>query len=312
MVLMGKAFALAILAGFGSIASGQQVEKLSFDVASIKPSAPMGSGPMVIAPKKGGPGTDDPGRITWNNATLANLLMTAYDVKRYQITGPDWLNTERFDVAVTVPAGVTKEQVNVMWQNLLAERWGVALHRESKVFQLDELVVAKGGAKLKETELDAEAQKAPLAPPPPDGPKFDKNGFPQLPGAGLIMMMSMSPKGANSRMVGRAQSMEQLASLLGNQLNHPVVDKTALTGKYDFTLEFEPDPQFFRGPAGMMPPPGGPPPPGAEGAHPEANDPSGMPLPGALQQQLGLRLQPAKAPLDVLIIDRANKVPTEN
>jgi uncharacterized protein (TIGR03435 family) len=311
---MAKLFAIAVLVGLTSLAFGQKAEKLSFDVASIKPSAPQGPGRMMILPKKGGPGTDDPGRITWNGATLMTILMAAYDVKRYQINGPDWLNTERFDVVVTVPAGATKEQVNVMWQNLLAERWGVALHHDSKVFQLDELVVAKGGAKLKETDLDPSATQTPAPPPVPlnGPPKLDKNGFPQLAAPGLMMMMTMGPNGPNSRMVARAQTMEQVANLLGNQLNHPVVDKTGLTAKYDFTLEFAPDPSFFKGPAGMMPPPVGPPPGGDRPEIPGASDPSGVPLAGALQQQLGLRLQPAKAPLDVLVIDRANKVPSEN
>ena len=106
--------------------------------------------------------------------------------------------------------------------------------------------------------------------------------------------------------------MVQLANSVGDQLNRSVVDKTGLTGKYDFVVEFAPDPGSFlggpsRGPGGPLPgaPHDGPQIPGA-------NDPSGLTLIGALQQQLGLRLQSTKAPLDILVIDRANKVPTEN
>lgn len=87
----------------------------------------------------------DSGRITWTYATLRNLLITAYSVESYQISGPDWLGTERYDVTVTLPSGATKEQVNVMWQNLIAERFGVMLHHESKEFQVEELVIAKNG-----------------------------------------------------------------------------------------------------------------------------------------------------------------------
>ena len=79
--------------------------------------------------------------------------MTAYDVKAYQVSGPAWLDTERYDVAVKVRAGATKDQVKVMWQNLLAERFGVKVHHESKEFQVEELVIAKGGPKLKETAV---------------------------------------------------------------------------------------------------------------------------------------------------------------
>ncbi len=73
------------------------------------------------------------------------LLMTAYDVKPYQITGPPWLDSERYDIIAKVPAGATKDQVKVMWQNLLADRFGLTLHHQSKVFQVEEMQIAKGG-----------------------------------------------------------------------------------------------------------------------------------------------------------------------
>jgi uncharacterized protein (TIGR03435 family) len=287
----------------------------TFDVASIKPAAtPQAGGRgMVMFGKRGGPGTDDPGRITWNQASLMTLLMAAYDVRRYQVNGPDWLDTERYDIVATVPAGSTKEQVNVMLQNLLADRWGVALHHDSKVFQVDEMVVAKGGSKLKETDIDPNTPQSPppAGPPPAPGPpKLDKNGFPQLGAPGLIMMMTMGPSGPNARMVAKAQTTSQLASNIGNQLNRPVVDKTGLTGKYDFTLEYAPEPGSFPAPPGMMG--RGPGPPPGDPQTPVAIEPSSVNLVGALQQQLGLKLQSSKAPLDVIVIDRANKVPTEN
>ena len=314
MMQMHQQIAIAVLVStLGSFAYAQKPEKLSFDVASIKPAAPPEGGRILITPRRGGPGTADPGRITWNNVSLFDLILNAYDVKRYQLSGPDWISAERYDVAVTVREGATNDQVRVMWQNLLADRWGVVVHRDSKVFQLDELVVGKGGAKLKETDLDPSATPAPGEPlplPPPGPPKLDKSGVPQLASPALVMMMMMGPNGPSARMVGKAQTMEQLANGVANQLNHPVVDKTGLTGKYDFTLEFAPDPSIFKGIAGMMMPPPGAPPPGAEAHAPD--DPSGLNLAGALQQQLGLRLQSAKGPLDVIVVDKANKTPTEN
>jgi uncharacterized protein (TIGR03435 family) len=232
--------------------------------------------------------------------------MAAYDVKPYQVNGPSSLDTERYDIVAKVPAGATKEQVNVMWQNLLKERFGLVVHHDSKEFQVEELQVAKGGPKFKETTLDPNAP--PPAPPTgqPGPPKLDKNGFPDLQGPGMIMMMQAGPTGPSAHMVGKAQPMSGLASLLGNQLNKPVVDKTGLTGKYDIQVEYTPDL------SGMPIPP----PPGGDGPRPATSTDSasepGSNLAAAIQQQLGLRLVSGKAKLDVIVVDKAEKVPTEN
>lgn len=274
-------------------ASGQG-GKLSFEVASVKPSPPLppGGRGVYFGPPRGGPGTPDPGQIAWSYATLSNLLMTAYGVKAYQLHGPVWLRIERYDIVAKVPAGATKEDVNGMWQNLLADRFGVTLHRESQPFQVDELVVARGGPKLKEV---AEDPAALLLPGPP---KLEKNG--DLSGPGLITTISMGPHGASAHTVARAQPVSKLTEMLGGTLQHPVLDKTGLTGRYDFKLEFSPE---VRGLA-LPPPPAGP--PGELAGEP------GPTLAEAVRQQLGLTLVPAKATLDVLVIDKAEKVPTEN
>jgi uncharacterized protein (TIGR03435 family) len=285
------------------------VHAQTFDVATVKPSAPPEPGKPMMIGIRGGPGSADPGQIS-ANVTLSMLLMNAYDVKAYQLSGPPWLNMERYDVIAKVPAGATKEQVRVMWQNLLADRFGLTLHHQSKVFQVEEMQIAKAG-KLKETTLESNAPEAqpPAAGLPFTPPKMDKNGVPELSAPGLIMMMTVGPAGPTAHMVGKAQTTAQLAGMVGNELDRPVIDKTGLTGKYDFVLEFAPDPSRFR----MLPGPGGPP-PGAPGPGDTANapDPAGLTIVGALQQQLGLRLVSTKAPLDILIIDHAEKVPTEN
>ncbi len=220
--------------------------------------------------------------------------MTAYDVKEYQVNGPAWLNTERYDILVKVGEGATKEQVNVMWQNLLADRFGVILHHESKDFQVEELVVAKGGHKLKETTVDPAAE---LDPGPP---KFDENRG--LTGPGFVTTIKAS---GQAHTVAKAQPLSKLTTMLGGVLRRPVLDKTGLTGKYDFSIEFNID---LRG-LGIPPGPGGPAP--ATTPVDSANEP-GPDLAAAVQQQLGLRLVGAKANLDVLIIDKAEKVPTDN
>ncbi|HEY7393109.1 MAG TPA: TIGR03435 family protein [Bryobacteraceae bacterium] len=326
---------LFVAAAFGQTAS--DLNKLNFEVASVKKAAPpqFGRGRAIAFGRRGGPGTADPGQITWSGVTLKMLISDAYDVKRYQVSGPAWLDMERYDIVAKVPPGTTKEQVRVMWQNLLADRFGVALHQVSKVFPVDEMVPAKGGVKLKETTLDAKAVAdsspdggglpPPPLPPPPGGvtaggrgpgmPEIDNNGVPQLTRPGLFMMMTISSNGPSARMVGKAQTIEQLAAMLSNQLGHPVVDKTGLTAKYDFVLEFTPD---FNG--GMLPPgavglgagPGLAPAGGDSTQVPKASDPAGATLIAALQQQLGLRLVATKAPLDTIVIDKAEKEPTEN
>lgn len=220
-----------------------QATGLTFEVASIKPSAPQDQTKgFFFGPPRGGPGTSDPTQITWNGATIFAMLTTAYDVKPYQVTGPDWLRMERFDVLVKVPAGATKEQAMVMWQNLLKERFGVVVHKDSKEFQIDELVVTKDGPKLKETDLPADAAEFKPTPGTPIPIKPGPDGTPKLPSAGMIMMIQMSgPNNVVAHMIGRAQTTAQIATGLSNELNHPVVDKTGLTGKYDYQVEYKPD-----------------------------------------------------------------------
>jgi uncharacterized protein (TIGR03435 family) len=217
--------------------------------------------------------------------------MKAYDVKPYQVSGPKWLGTERYDILAKVPADATKEQVNKMWQNLLAERFGVRLHHELKEFQVDELMVVKSGPKVKESLLDDPAEGPPA---------MDKDG--KLSGPGMVNTISNGLNGPGVHSMAKAQPIARLTVMLGNLLNRPVVDKTGLTGKYDFDLEFAPDP-------GSVPLP--PPLPGAAGPVDNAI-PRGPDLTTALKEQLGLRLVPSRANIDLLVIDNAERVPTAN
>ncbi len=316
-ILTISVFVLAFVAAFAQTPA-QAPERLTFDVASIKPfeMPKPGEGRGVFFGRGGGPGTKDPGRVNWAGAALRDLMMNAYDVKRYQIEGPSWIDTERYDIVAKVPEGATKEQVKVMWQNLLADRFGLAFHRISKEFNVQELTVAKGGSKLKPSEVDPNAQPpgAPGALLPPGPPKLDSNGFPQLPGPGLIIMLS---PGQNGQPIGhlsaRERTAQDIADFLGNELNKPVIDKTGLTGKYDFNIEYTPD-LAGRGLPMPPPPPGAVavPGPGGVGAAPadSAAEP-GSNLATAIQQ-LGLRLSSGKANLDVLVIDKAQQTPTDN
>jgi uncharacterized protein (TIGR03435 family) len=264
----------------------------------------------------GGPGSPDPGQLNYSNVTLKNVLMSAYNVKGYQINGPSWLDNERFDIVAKVPKGASKEEFRVMLQNLLAERFKLKLHRESKELPIYALVVGKNGIKMKESPKEdpaPDAAGAPKTPPPGafgEGEpriRMGKDGMPQMPpggpGRGGMMMMGNNGK---MRMQANKQKVAQIAEMLGNQLGRPVVDQTGLTGDYDFALEYAMD-DTMRGPGMMAPPPDG-----SGGGAPPPSDSTGPSLMSALQEQLGLKLEAKKGPIDLLVIDALEKVPTEN
>lgn len=270
---------------------------LKFEVASVRPS---GSFPRNTAPPlgtiSGGPGTSDPGRITYSRVPMRLILAPAFGLQSDQIKGPDWVlddnsySAQRYDIVAKVPPGATKEQATVMMQNLLKERFKLSFHIEKKDFDVYQLTVAKGGPKLKD------AAKADGPPPPPNAPgppPLDKEGFRMLP-AGRTDMVGVGGGDGHMRMTARMMTTTELLSRLGAQLSanrsSHVVDKTGLTGKYDFRLEYSM--------AGLP----------AFAGQPQAPLDSPAPdLPSALEKQLGLKLEKTKAPLDVLVIDTSIK-----
>jgi uncharacterized protein (TIGR03435 family) len=279
---------------FGCAAAfGQPAQAPAFEAASVK-AAPPSDG-RARTGMRGGPGTPDPGQITYTNVTLTSVLQRAYDVKSYQVTGPAWLSSERYDIAAKIPPGTTKEQFQLMLQSLLAERFHLDLHREGGELQGYELVAGRNGSKLK---VSADADSG-AAPQPASPPKTDRNGFPVLDGPGVAMMEGVRGRAVITFLTARAQPLSALVDLLSREFRMPIVDKTGLTGKFDFTLEFAP-----QAPGAL------PPPPSMDGS-PEARDESGANLMTAVQQQLGLRLSPGKVHLDVLVIDRADRIPIE-
>lgn len=298
--------------------------KLTFEVASIKPAQPPtpdAGGRIFMRGPSGGPGTKDPGRINYPFMSLKNLLMTAYNMKNYQISGPSWLDTERFDITATMNPETTKEQFQVMLQNLLIERFKMSVHREKRELPMYSMVVAKAG-KMKESSVTAPAPDGSAPPPPPPfgPPKIGPDGFPVMPSEissrpGMFMMMMPG----RARVTATAQTMQDLANRLTGQLNRPVIDNTGLTAKYDFILTYAPDPN--EGPGGRGGPGGGlmvavrdRMPAGAGGNEgvfiPDGETP--QPLFGALQSQLGLKLEPKKGEVEIVVIDKMEKTPTEN
>jgi uncharacterized protein (TIGR03435 family) len=314
---------LVILSCCAAFAQGAGTQP-SFEVASIKPAAPPTDGRLMVR-LRGGPGTPDPGQITYTNVNIKMLMTSAYNVKGYQISGPDWLDSQRFDITAKLPPDTTKEQFQLMLQNLLAERFKLTLHHQTKELPMYALVVAKGGPKMKESVDDPNAATA--GGPNAGGPDgrggafggvaggrlpMGKDGFPELPkgaaGRGMIMM------GMNGRMrmSANGQTIAQLAETLSNQLSRPVTDMTELTAKYDYTLDFSPDDGQTGAMMKGLPMPmhqGGE---GAVGPMATPDGSSGPTIFSAVQEQLGLKLEARKGAVDMLVIDTLEKVPTEN
>ncbi len=254
----------------------------AFEVASIKQAVPPADGRIMVRMNT------DAGRLDYTNVSLRDIIRAAFKVRNDQISGPDWLSSERYIIAAKFPAGATKADVPAMLQTLLADRFKLAFHKDSKVVSIYALVQAKGGAKLQ----------------PADTP------------GGMRMMMG--PKGRH--LTGKV-TLAQLADALSNMEDRPVLDMTELKGAFDIDLEFTSE----NGPEGMrqgMPGPGpglGPGPgqgpgqggPAGEG-RPHDENADAPSLFTALQEKLGLRLEPRKAPVDLYVIDHAEKAPTEN
>jgi len=274
----------------------------SFDVASIKAAAPPIYGKLMI--RMGG----DPGRIDYGNVSLKDIIRQAYDVHDYQISGPDWMNSIRFDIVAKVPDGAPEDQVPLMWQTLLAERFKLQIHRETKELPMYALVVGKNGPKMKESEIDAngtaDGGQGSGGPSPLPPVKMGKDGMPQLPGGGRGPMILMNGRG---HVTAKMMNMSGLVDILARSVDRPVVDQTELKGSYDFNLDYTPDEST------RMPMPGGmPPPPGAGEMHGADSPDNGLSLFAALQAQLGLKLEAKKGPVELIVIDRVEKAPTEN
>jgi uncharacterized protein (TIGR03435 family) len=242
----------------------------TFEVASVKPS-PSTSGRMTMK--------SDPGRISYTNITLKRVLLSAYDVKSYQISGPDWLETLRFDITAKVPEGASKEQILSMMQNLLATRFKMAVHRESKELPIYALLVAKNGPKIKPVSAESPGEEELAGMKANEG----KDGFPVL--SLQAPALIIETRNGRGRITAKEVPIARLADVLFGEVGRPVFDMTGLAGNYSFVFYFAP-----------------------EGSA-DTSEPS---IFAALQEQIGLRLEARKGPVELLVIDHAEKIPTEN
>jgi uncharacterized protein (TIGR03435 family) len=269
----------------------------TFEAASVKP-APPPTPAIRNHINTGGPGTADPGRVDWWSVSMLGFLMEAYDLKPFQISGPDWIASTKFAVTATVPKGATKEQYRLMLQNLLAERFKMQSHIEKKESDVYALVVAKNGPNLKES-----VEETDTAGPPATAAEMQKDadGFYLYPW--LHDVMGTGTINGRSRLRGNHATMAQLIAKVKFMLGLPVKDETGLTGAYDFALTYSQ--------AATMAAAAAQPTDGATANAPETEVPAAPDLIGAMPQ-IGLKLERKREPIDILVIDRLEKVPTEN
>lgn len=231
----------------GTISGQALTGSPTFEVASIRRDVSGGNG--------GGTRLSRGGIFTATNSTLQALIRYGYGVKDYQIQGPGWMGTERYDIEAKAGSERSAQEVQLMLQNLLADRFGMKIRRDVRQMPVYALVVARDGPKLRESK-------------PAD---------------------SSSMSSSNHSLMANKITLPVLSSILSGQMDRPVLDQTGLPGTFDITLEWTPDaPAVADGP------------------------PPGPSLFTALQEQLGIRLESRTGPVDLLIVDHAERIPTEN
>jgi len=325
-MLVPSKFTLLLLAGLSASA---QV-KPAFEVATIKPSAPLDPAAMMTAMQKGGKvpfgAYITASRAEYISLDLKTLLTHAYGVKPYQITGPDWMSAARFDIVAKLPEGSRKEDAAKMLQSLLEDRFKLVTHRAMEEHPVLAIVVGKGGAKLKpsaEKPVPID-EDAPLKPGEVklDGPDGPMRGKLNMDGATISSVLDMGLKGkmtyridtaaksihidfSMTTMSGFADMTTQLLTQLGGGTGvRRIVDMTGIEGNYDASLEISAAEMMnVARSAGTDTPPGG---------AAVASDPGGGSTLSDALQSMGLKLESRKAMLEQLIVDHIEKTPTEN
>jgi uncharacterized protein (TIGR03435 family) len=264
------------------IAAAAQTPRPSFEVASVKVN--RSSSPLVRL-------ATPTGRLSAVNVTLRMLIRNAYQLQDFRmIGGPSWMDADRFDVEATAGASVTFDQVRAMERTLLDDRFHLKAHSETRELPIYVLSLARRDGKLGDQIKPSGAECLPMKPPAGAPPPPPPPAGPTPTGAPLCPSMLM-----NGNVSGRKLTIARLATTLALFVNREILDRTNLTGEFDLDLRYLPDQVPFV-------PPGAPPLPI------DTNAPS---LFTALQDQLGLKLESSRGPVDVLVIDSADK-PTED
>jgi uncharacterized protein (TIGR03435 family) len=267
-----------------------------YEVASIKPSKPAsGNSYMLMGMKY----TDD--GLTGENVPLMYLIQNAYGISRDRISGaPPWSISERYDIDAKMDEAAAKELKKLrpdelkvvrqqMLQALLAERFKLTVHREEKELAVYNLVVAKNGPKIQESkpEDSKASESAPAKSSSPNSQMMMSSGGGGGGGSANLpvgaVSVSFGAKGGLRHTSGKDATIESLLALLSSAAGRPVLDKTGLTGKYDYKLEWAPD-----------------------NLQADA-EPSGPSIFTAVQEQLGLKLESGKGPVEIIVIDHAEQ-----
>lgn len=313
-LVVGVYTAFYVVGEVGATPADQATPKIEFEAASVKPSETQGTGGEILGHIIGGPGTADPIQLRGNHITVLNLIRTAYDVPYDQISGPDWMQNLFYDIVARVPKGSTKDQLKLMLQNLLADRFRLTFHREGKEFDVYVLSVGKDGSKLKPTAFPGAPPLRPGESPMP--PNLDADGFPILPpgksgataSAARGLMYWTFQSVPLSALIAQIQS--GLGRMTGLNTYAPgrVVDQTGLAAKYDFKLRYSGTAQIGDV---LRPQPAGI--PVTQESVSDIQDPGAGPdLFAAIEKQLGLKLVKGKSVFQMLVIDHAERVPIEN
>jgi uncharacterized protein (TIGR03435 family) len=323
---------------FGQAAAvPQAAARLEFDVASVRPSAPLDVQKLAAemqAGKMPRMGAHVDGLLAdYNYVSLKELIAAAYKVKEYQITGPDWMGTQRFDISARMPEGSTKDDAPKMLQALLADRFKLTIHRDTQDHPVLALVVGKGGPKLK----DSPAPPAPIDPDTPlakgemkiDGPDGPIRITTHPDGTitenmGAKGTATIKMDGQSIHMNADTMTMPGFADMLtgimqmGGGGGKPVVDMTQLKGSYQVAVDISmaETMAYARAQAqsmGMNVPPAAAAGGGSAAAAPaEASDPGGGSSVFKSVEALGLKLETRKMPIEQIVVDSVEKTPTEN
>jgi bla regulator protein blaR1 len=270
----------------------------NFEVASIKPDRSGQPSTRLTNPL-------DDGRFYATNFTLKKLIQVAYGVQAFQVSGgPSWLNSEGFDIQAKSDSSVDDDLRKLgpddakllkqrMLQALLGDRFDLGMHRETKQLPVYVLVIAKHGPKLQESRNSAAGSNRP--------------SIHVVAGGAALQASSHESTSVPAQIISQDEPISALAGVLSWQLGRTVVDRTDLKGRYSFKLEWVPDVGQQRMLGGPGPSAGESPATGV----PRVPDSSGPSLFTAIQEQLGLKLESQKGPVDVLVIDHAEQ-PSED
>ena len=283
-----------------TIMASAQTPTISFDVASIKTSTPFiqavqdGS---LIGMKV------SRGRVSIGHMDIGKLILTAYNIRKYQLVGPDWLvaqpdirNAKLFDIEASIPDGVHVDQVPVMLQRLLAERFKLTIHRGSRDSETYALVVGKGGPRFQQKEPVSDAESRSASESAVVTATEGKSGQGSV-GFGATKMAILP----SSVMRFETSTIGGLVDYLSSRLPFPIVDKTGLKGSFDIKMEIPPV-AISR----LL-----------ESAQGGAPDPSALTQLAteslfAAVERLGLKLESQRNPVETIFVDHVERAPTEN